>query len=197
MRNITLAQAVHKVTWLMLGFTGVIVAAIVLTSIVDAHDDDSADSGATGTELDTVTVLRQVWAETYSPCAEILKIAETGEESGDLRELGMFVSVSGLPPIHSSRFQRCVSNGLTGEVALSFLINDELTLVISNSEHEREALIDKLELTSQATGLQIVDDISPGSEMRSSVYRNDPTDASAVIGTSSFSINDLLRSEDR
>ena len=197
MRNITLAHTVHKVTWLMLGFAGVIAAAIVLTSIVDAHDDDSSGNGATEPKPDTVTLYRRISEETYSPCAEILKIAETGEESGDLRELGMFVSVSGLPPIHSSRFQRCISNGLTGEVALSFLINDELTLVISNSEHEREALIDKLELTSQATGLQIVDDIPPGSEMRSSVYRNDPTDVSAVIGTSSFSINDLLRNEER
>ena len=201
MQNVVPAHIVHKVMWLMLGFAGVIVAAIVLTSIVDAHDDDSADSGATGTELDTVTVLRQVWAETYNPCAEISRIRGSGGESGDLRELGMFASVSGLPPIRSSRFQSCSSNGLTGEVALSFVINDSLTLVISNSEYERAHLIGQLHLnshldpTSQATELQ--NNASPGSGMRSSVYRNDPTDNSAVVGTSSFSINDLLGNEER
>ena len=197
MQNVVPAHIVHKVMWLILGFAGVIVAAIVLTSIVDAHDDDS---GAAGPELDTVTVLRQVWSETYNPCAEISRIKGSGGESGDLRELGMVASVSGLPPVRSSRFQSCSSNGLTGEVALSFVINDSLTLVVSNSEYERAHLTGQLHLnslldpTSQPTELQ--NDASPGSPMSSSVYRNDPTDNSAVVGSSSVSINDLLRIEE-
>ncbi len=198
MQNVVPAHIVHKVIWLILGFAGVIVAAIVLTSIVDAHDDDS---GATGPELDTVTVLRQVWAQTYNPCAEISRIKGSGGESGDLRELGMFASVSGLPPVRSSRFQSCSSNGLTGEVALSFVINDSLTLVISNSDYERAHLIGQLHLnslldpTSQPTELQ--NDASPDKPMSASVYRNDPSDNSAVVGSSSVSINDLLRIEER
>ena len=201
MRSVIPAHIVHRVMWLMLGFAGVIVAAIVLTSVVDAHDDDSGAGDATGTEMDTVEVLRQVWEETYSPCGEILTISNTGKESGDLREMGMFATVSGLPAIHSSRFQRCISNGLTGEAALSFVINDNLTLVISNSDSERASLIGQLvsfgdlDRTSQATELQ--NSASPSSKMRSSVYRNDPNGSSVVTGSSSFSISDLLRSEER
>ncbi|MCY4495358.1 MAG: hypothetical protein OXB92_16050, partial [Acidimicrobiaceae bacterium] len=83
MQNVVPGHIVHKVMWLMLGFAGVIVTAIVITNIVGAHDDDS---GATGAELDTETVLKQVWADTYNPCAEISSIRRSGSESGDLRE---------------------------------------------------------------------------------------------------------------
>ena len=196
MQNVVPVHILHKAMWLVLGFAGVIVAAIVITNIVDAHDDVS---GATGVELDTKTVLKQFWAKTPNPCAEISSMRRSGSESGDLRELGMFASVSGLPPIRSSRFQSCSSNGLTGEVALSIVINDNLTLVISNSDDEREHLIDQMYLnnhldrTAHPTELQ--NNASPSSEMRSSVYRNDPNDASAITGSSSFSINDLLRNE--
>ena len=196
MQNVVPVHIVQKVMWLMLGFAGVIVAAIVITNIVDAHDDVS---GATGVELDTKTVLKQFWAKTPNPCAEISSMRRSGSESGDLRELGMFASVSGLPPIRTSRFQSCSSNGVTGEVALSFVINDSLTLIISNSKYERAHLINQLYLnshldrTAQATELQ--NNASPSSGMRSSVYQNDPNDASAITGSSSASINDLLRNE--
>lgn len=185
----------HKVTWLVVGAVGVIAVAIVLTSVVAAHDDGSAEIGATGPELDSEVLYERLWEDAPNPCAEILKFVWTGQESGDLRELGMFASVSGLPPIHSSRFQRCTGNrtGEVVEVALSFLINDDLTLVISNSDPHRDSLVNDLDLTTQPTAL--TNDARPDLHVRSSIYRNDLDGTSnlAVGGSSSFSLNDLPR----
>ena len=185
----------HKVTWLVVGAVGAVVAAMLLTSVVAAHDDGSAEIGATGPELDSEVLYGRLWEDAPNPCAEVLKFVWTGQESGDLRELGMFASVSGLPPIHSLRFQRCTGNrtGEVVDVALSFLINDDLTLVISNSDPQRDSLLDDLDLTTQPTAL--TNDARPGLHVRSSIYRNDPVGNSslAVTGSSSFNLNDLPR----
>lgn len=80
------------------------------------------------------------------------------------------------------------------EAALSFLINDNLTLVISNSDYALDHLVDDLGLTTEPTELQ--NDAHPDLHVRSAIYRNDPTDDSPVTGSSSFSIKDLLSNEE-
>ncbi|MDE0067415.1 MAG: hypothetical protein OXN44_11170 [Acidimicrobiaceae bacterium] len=80
------------------------------------------------------------------------------------------------------------------EAALSLLINDNLTLVISNSDYALDQLVDDLGLTTEPTELR--NDAHPDSQVRSSIYRNDPTDDSPVTGSSSFSIKDLLTKEE-
>ncbi len=183
----------HKFPWLLMGAVGVIAAAIVLNSVVAAHDEGNAESAATGRELNSTAAYGDLWEDAPNPCAEILKFVWTGQESGDLRALGLFGAVSGLPPIHSSRFQRCTGNS-TGEavdVALSFLINDDLTLVISNSDLQRDSLVDYLNLTTQPT--ELTNDAHLSLHVRSSIFRNDlvGNPYSAVTGSSLFSLNDL------
>lgn len=201
MRSVIPTHIVYRGMWLTLGFFGVIATAIFLTNLVDAHDDDGTNNGVTRVEPDTSTVLRKIWEATYSPCGELLTITESGQESGDLRELGMFASVSGLPSIQSSRFQRCISNSLTGETAASFLINDRLVLVISNSELERSSLISQLraegDLASTSESTELRNDAMPSSKIRTSVFRTNPTDKAKIVGSSSFSINNFLRKKEQ
>lgn len=80
------------------------------------------------------------------------------------------------------------------EAALSFLINNNLTLVISNADYALDSLVGDLGLTTEPTELQ--NDAHPDLRVRSTIYRNDPTDNSPVTGSFSFSIKDLLNNEE-
>ena len=200
MSNASRAHIGRKVIWFVVGAVTVVVVAIVVTGIVDGHDD-GVGNGA-GTESDSAALYPRLWEGVPKPCGEILNLTQPGEELGDLQQLGMLASVSGLPAIHSSRFQSCTGGtgiGMLGdddqvEAALSFLINDNLTLVISNSDYALDHLVDDLGLITEPTELR--NDAHPDSHVRSAVYRNDPTDDSPVTGSSSFSIKALLTKEE-
>ena len=207
MTSITELMADQKVkgsVWLVVGAVAVVVVAVVVTGIVESRDDnsnaDSAGNGATGTEPDSAALYAQAWEGVPRPCGEIIHVTESAGELDGLQQLGMLASVSGLPPIHSSRFQRCTGvtrNDMTGdgvEAALSFLINDGLTLVISNSDYALDQLVGDLGLITEPTELR--NDAHPDLHVRSAIYRNDPADDSPVTGSSSFSIKDLLSTEE-
>ena len=178
---------------ILITITGAILAAVVV-STATAHDDSGADKSSSAAEASqanapsTLEMYRTTLESYYSPCAEIIRIIETGEESGDLRELGFLEPVPGLPEISNSRFQRCGSNRLTGEAALSFVINDDLVLVLSNSDVERESLINELGLNDVAIWLPV--DIGMHHDVVASIHGMD-SDVIPDTGSSSFSINDL------
>lgn len=170
-----------------------VIGIATVTNIVDAHDDvdEQRDSTEATQEPDTMELYERTLRDYPSPCAEILRIVGSGEESGRLRALGFFEPVHGLPQIESARFQRCMSNRLTGEAALSFVINDSLTLVLSNSGIETQRLVDELGLNGPTVGLPVGTGTHRDLPLQATIRSNDSSVHPVPTGSASFSIENV------
>ena len=155
------------------------------TDVETAVEASSTDSGAIARYVE---VLR----DGYSPCGEILRIHATGEESGDLRELGFMEPITGLPEVNKASFQHCSADGITGDAALAFLINDEYVLLISNSQAEWSNMVRKLDLHHAISELSLHESPALDTDIRATLHPIDPSAEPYIPGSAPHSIDELI-----